>query len=99
LKIGILSDTHSYLDAKTLEYLRHVDEIWHAGDFGSLEIIEELRKLAPLKGVFGNIDGGKIRQLVPEYDFFVSEGLKVLLIHIDCFGNTRYRRSYLYLAY
>ncbi|QDA61347.1 metallophosphoesterase family protein [Hymenobacter jejuensis] len=81
-KIGLLSDTHSYLDDRILHHLTGCDEIWHAGDFGSADVVEELAALAPLRGVYGNIDGRDVRATQPLTQEFVIEGLKVLMIHI-----------------
>lgn len=81
-RIGLISDTHGYLDNKVFEHFKDVDEIWHAGDFGSLELIEELRAFKPLRGVWGNIDGNDIRHEFPEVASFSIEGVKVLMIHI-----------------
>ena len=55
-KIGLLSDTHSYLDPKVFKYFTNVDEIWHAGDIGNPEVTDELTKFKPLRAVYGNID-------------------------------------------
>lgn len=82
LKIGLLSDTHSYLDDQILRLLSNCDEIWHAGDFGSLEVSDKLAELAPLRGVYGNIDGSDIRQVHPKVNRFTVEGLDVLMTHI-----------------
>jgi len=60
-KIGIISDTHSYLDEKVFDFFSAVDEIWHAGDIGSLGVTNELQKHKPLRAVFGNIDSYEIR--------------------------------------
>lgn len=81
-KILLLSDSHSYIDERILEYAQQVDEIWHCGDFGSLEIIEKLEQIKPLKGVFGNIDNAKIRSVFPEVNRFYCENVEVLMIHI-----------------
>ena len=59
-----------------------VDEIWHAGDVGSLEVIDELRKFKPLRGVYGNIDDYAIRREFPEFDRFLCEEVEVLITHI-----------------
>ena len=69
-KILLLSDTHSYIDDRILEYAKNADEIWHAGDFGNLEVIDELKKAGKLLGVFGNIDDAKIRAEFPEIALF-----------------------------
>jgi uncharacterized protein len=81
-KIGLLSDTHSYLDPKIYEYFKEVDEIWHAGDIGSLKIIEELKAFKPFRGVYGNIDDYPIRKEVPEFNRFYCENVEVLITHI-----------------
>ena len=67
MKIGLLSDTHSYLDKAVFTYFKDCDEIWHAGDFGNMELIEELTAFKPLRGVYGNIDGKDIRLQYPEH--------------------------------
>lgn len=81
-KILLLSDSHSYIDDRILEYAKDADEIWHCGDFGSLEVIEQLERIGPLKGVYGNIDNAKIRSEFPEVNRFFCENLEVLMIHI-----------------
>ncbi len=82
MKIGLLSDTHSYLDDQILRLLDDRDEIWHAGDFGTAAVSEGLRNVAPLRGVYGNIDGQDIRQLHPKVLRFEVNGLEVLMTHI-----------------
>lgn len=81
-RILLLSDTHSYMDERILDYAKDVDEIWHCGDFGNMNVIEELEKLKPLRGVYGNIDEAKIRTIFPEVLFFRCEEVDVLMIHI-----------------
>lgn len=81
-KILLLSDTHSYMDDRILAYAAQADEIWHAGDFGAYDVIESLRKVKPLRGVYGNIDGTAVRNDFPEVNRFVCEGVEVLMIHI-----------------
>ena len=81
-KIGLLSDTHGYIDPKIYEYFKDVDEIWHAGDIGSIEVIDELKKFKPFRGVWGNIDDYDIRKEVPEFNRFLCEELDVLITHI-----------------
>lgn len=80
--ILLLSDTHSHLDERILEYAQQVDEIWHCGDFGNMEIVEQLEKIKPLRGVYGNIDNHTIRASFPEVLRFTSENVEVLMIHI-----------------
>lgn len=81
-KIGLLSDTHSYLDPKILEYFKDVDEIWHAGDVGSIEVVDQLKAFKPVRGVYGNIDDHVIRLEWPEFNRFYCEDLEVLITHI-----------------
>ena len=81
-RILLLSDSHSYIDERILEYAKNADEIWHCGDFGSMEVIEELEKIKPLNGVYGNIDNAKIRSEFPEVNRFLCEQVEVLMIHI-----------------
>lgn len=83
VRIGLLSDTHSYLDPSLLPVLQECDEIWHAGDLGSLDLLKQLQKLKkPLRVVYGNIDGHDIRIDVPERLIFRVEQMKILMIHI-----------------
>jgi putative phosphoesterase len=80
-RIGLISDTHGYLDPKVFDYFKDCDEVWHAGDFGE-GVSDQLLAFKPLRGVFGNIDGQKIRIVYPEELFFECEGLTFLMIHI-----------------
>ncbi|GEO04578.1 phosphoesterase [Adhaeribacter aerolatus] len=82
MKIGLISDTHSYLDEQILRHLQDCDEIWHAGDFGSIEVSETLAAVAPLRGVYGNIDDQQIRIAHPKIQRFTVAGLSVLMTHI-----------------
>lgn len=83
-KIGLLSDTHGWLDDAIFSALAGCDEIWHAGDFGTIAIADELQQKTglPLRGVFGNIDGQDIRTVYPETAVFRIESLTVLMQHI-----------------
>ncbi len=81
-RIGLLSDTHGYWDEKFPEYFAQCDEIWHAGDFGSTEIAERLAEIKPLRGVWGNCDGGDLRRMFPEKLCWNCEGAEVLMKHI-----------------
>ena len=82
MKIGLLSDTHDYIDDQILRHLAGRDEIWHAGDFGTAKVAERLSEVAPLRGVYGNIDGQDIRVLYPKVLRFDANGLDVLMTHI-----------------
>ncbi len=81
-RIGLIADTHHFLDEQVFNYFEDVDEIWHAGDFGNIELAEKLSSFKPLKGVYGNIDGPDIRSIYPENLFFACEEVKVLITHI-----------------
>jgi putative phosphoesterase len=81
-RIALLSDTHSYLDPALPKYIDSCDEIWHAGDIGTLEVTDTLEKWKPLRAVYGNIDGDKLRVVHPENQVFELEGVKVLMTHI-----------------
>jgi uncharacterized protein len=82
MKIGLLSDTHGHIDERILHHLQGCDEIWHAGDIGALAVTDALQKFAPLRAVWGNIDGKEIRQQFPEHQHFVCEGMKIWITHI-----------------
>ena len=81
-QIGLLSDTHGWLDPAVFEHFKHCDEIWHAGDFGSSDLARELAAFKPMKGVYGNIDGSDVRYEYPEQIVFDCEGVKVMIRHI-----------------
>ena len=81
-RIGLLSAPHAYWDPRYAQYFEGVDEIWHAGDIGSLEVLENLQQVAPVRAVHGNIDGGDLRRLLPETLRWSCEGLDVLMTHI-----------------
>jgi putative phosphoesterase len=81
-RIGLISDTHSYIDDAVFEHFAQCNEIWHGGDFGSIEVIEKLQAFKPIKGVFGNIDDAKIRTNFPETLVFSCEDVKVMIKHI-----------------
>ncbi|QMU28516.1 metallophosphoesterase family protein [Adhaeribacter radiodurans] len=82
MKIGLISDTHGYLDEQILRHLGYCDEIWHAGDFGTLAVSETLAALKPLRGVYGNIDDSTIRRIHPKTLRFTCSNLDVLMTHI-----------------
>ncbi|MDE5709225.1 MAG: metallophosphatase family protein [Alistipes sp.] len=81
-RIGILSDTHGTFDDKLREFLRDADEIWHAGDIGSLGLADEIAAYKPLRAVSGNIDGGLTRRVYPDFLSFRCEEVEVLMTHI-----------------
>jgi uncharacterized protein len=83
-RIGLISDTHGWLDERVFEYFKQCDEIWHAGDFGNIEIARQLSSQSglPIRAVFGNIDGPDIRTVYPEQIVFMCEQVKVMMRHI-----------------
>jgi len=81
-RIGLLSDTHSFIDEGIMKHLDSCDEIWHAGDFGNIGVADRLAELKPLKGVYGNIDGQDIRKVYPEDLRFHCEEVDVWMTHI-----------------
>lgn len=82
MRIGLISDTHGFLDPEVSSLFSGVDEIWHAGDFGSIKIAKELESIAPVVGVYGNIDGRDIREVYPLHQRFEREGLRIWMTHI-----------------
>ena len=82
IRIGLLSDTHSYLDDRILSYCGDCDEIWHAGDIGNEETAYELLQIRPLRAVHGNIDGMALRKLYPQHLRFACEEVDILMVHI-----------------
>jgi uncharacterized protein len=82
MRIGLMSDTHSHLDNGVFKHFEECDEVWHAGDFGSLAVIDALRAFKPLRGVYGNIDNALIRAEMPLDLRFECEGLPVFMTHI-----------------
>jgi putative phosphoesterase len=81
-RIGIISDTHNYLDEKVFDYFKDVDMIWHAGDIGTQEVTDKLKAFKPLYAVHGNIDGHELRAEFPENQFIDVEGCKIFITHI-----------------
>ncbi len=89
VKIGLTSDTHSFLDGAIFKHFENCDEIWHAGDFGTIEIAEQLQSFKKsdgsnslLRGVYGNIDGNDIRSVYPEKLIWSCEDVTVYMTHI-----------------
>lgn len=80
--IGLLSDTHSHFDSDMRAFLAPVQQIWHAGDIGSQELLADLRRFKPTVAVYGNIDDTAIRQQVPEVQIFTVEQVKIVMMHI-----------------
>lgn len=80
--IGILSDTHAFLGDFVFRYFDNCDEIWHAGDIGSIEVYERLSHFKPLRAVYGNIDGIPLKKILPETNIFQFSGLNIMIKHI-----------------
>ncbi len=96
MKIGLLSDTHGHLDDKVFKHFADCDEIWHAGDVGTLEVAQKLEQFKPIRAVYGNIDGQDIRISCPKHAKFMCEGLKIWITHIGGYPP-RYNKEMLSL--
>lgn len=92
IRIGLLSDTHGHLDDRIFKHFEEADEIWHAGDIGTLSLADTLDAFKPLRAVYGNIDGHELRAVHPEVQLFTAEQVKVLMIHIGGYPG-RYNRK------
>lgn len=86
-RIGIISDTHGTFDAPLREFFSEVDEIWHAGDIGSLDLADQIASFKPLRAVCGNIDGGITRRVYHPFEHFACERADVLMTHIGGYPN------------
>ena len=91
-RVGLLSDTHGYLHPDIPHYFESVDEIWHAGDIGSVAVIEKLQAQKPVRAVYGNVDGRDIYTEFPEDQRFVCEGVKVWMTHIGGYPGKYHSR-------
>ena len=87
MKILLLSDTHSYLDEAILKYVKLADEVWHVGDIGEITVTDTIKKIKPLRAVYGNIDGTEARAEFPLDNRFVVDGLDVWMTHIGGYPN------------
>ena len=93
MKILLLSDTHNYLDEAVLSLCQQCDEIWHAGDIGTIEVADTLSSIRPLVAVYGNIDGGEVRKVYKEDYWFEREGLHIWMTHIGGYPPKYNRRT------
>jgi putative phosphoesterase len=91
-KILLISDTHNHLDEALLKHIDYADEVWHAGDIGSVEVTDAIKKLKPLKAVYGNIDGHELRKEFPKNLIFSCEDVKIFITHI-CGQPTNYLKE------
>ena len=87
IKILLLSDTHSHIDDVILKYVNLADEVWHAGDIGSLIVTDKIKTLKPLRAVFGNIDDAEARKEFPLNNRFMCEDVDVWITHIGGYPN------------
>ena len=92
IRIGLLSDTHTFIHPRIFDSFKDCDEIWHAGDIGNIETAKKLDEFKPLKAVFGNIDGQDLRQIYPETLIFKCEKIKVFMKHIGGYPG-KYEKS------
>ena len=86
-KVLLLSDTHSYIDDQILKYVKQADEVWHAGDIGTIKVTDTIKALKPLRAVYGNIDGTEIRSEFPLNNRFLCEEVDVWITHIGGYPN------------
>jgi uncharacterized protein len=89
--IGLLSDTHGFLDERVITFFEKCDEIWHAGDIGNIETADRIASTKPFRAVFGNIDNHEIRSVYPEFQDFTCEEVRVLMVHIGGYPDHYYR--------
>src|SRR5215213_9700618 len=89
IRIGLISDTHNFLDEAIFKHFESCDEIWHAGDFGSIAIASSIKEKTglPLRGVYGNIDGYDVRSVYPLKLSWTCEGVNVYMTHIGGYPN------------
>ena len=91
-KIALISDTHGLVKDDVIEHIRDCDEIWHAGDFGGIKVVEQLEAIGDLRAVYGNIDDNLVRKACPLDLLFECEGVKVFMTHIGGYPGRYYRR-------
>lgn len=91
-RIGLISDTHSYLHPSVMKHFKDCDEIWHAGDIGNTDVSDALKKFKPLRAVYGNIDGKELRLEFPLHQRFNCDGLDVWITHIGGYPG-RYNKD------
>ena len=91
-RILLISDTHSHLDSALIKHIEEADEVWHAGDIGNIEVTDNIKKIKPLRAVYGNIDDANARKEFPKNLIFECEGVKVFITHI-CGQPTNYLKE------
>ncbi len=92
MKIGLISDTHGYLDPTIFQHLEQCDEVWHAGDIGTIKLSQQLENFKPIRAVYGNIDGADIRKTYPRDLRFTIDDLAVFMTHIGGYPGRYSRR-------
>jgi putative phosphoesterase len=93
VRIGLLSDTHGFLDDAVFQHFAECDEIWHAGDFGTLAVLDRLKAFRPTRGVYGNVDGAELRACLPEDLVWQCEGIRVYMTHVGGYPGNYDRRA------
>ena len=92
LRIGLMSDTHGFVDDAIFQYFDQCDEVWHAGDFGPVEVLDSLKLFKPICGVWGNVDGAEVRAELPRELEWECAGVKVFMVHIGGYPGNYDRR-------
>ncbi|MDC1106684.1 metallophosphoesterase family protein [Prolixibacteraceae bacterium] len=90
-QIALLSDSHGKLDTIAIKHLNNVDEIWHAGDLGGLEVLDQIERIGTVRAVYGNIDDHRVRAALPEIQIFEIERVKVVITHIGGYPGKYYK--------
>src|ERR1019366_2150756 len=93
MRIGLLSDTHGFLGEAVFRHFAECDEVWHAGDFGTSDVLDRLKAFRPVRGVYGNVDGTELRADLPEDLVWEGEGLKRYMTHIGGYPGNYDRRA------
>jgi putative phosphoesterase len=92
MEISLLSDNHGYVGEDVLKHIEGCDEVWHAGDIGSLESLDPIIEIAPIRAVYGNIDNHEVRAIYPLDQIWTCEGVKVVMTHIGNYPPKYYKR-------
>jgi uncharacterized protein len=87
MRLGVIADTHGLLRPEVFQAFAEVDHILHAGDVGPLQLIDELRALAPVTAVYGNTDGHELRSRLPQVAMIELEGFDIVVTHGDQLGS------------
>jgi putative phosphoesterase len=82
MKIGIISDTHGFIHPKIFDFFAECDEVWHAGDMVSTDILDQLSAITKIRAVYGNCDGWEVFEKYKEIEVFECEEHTVFLKHI-----------------